>query len=91
MFGRNKEKKKKTYADDDGRTIVNMNVDGFRWYNPARSDKKIDKADRPTRKETHAIIRAWFAVYMPRILSVLVGFGLAIGLIVCWLHGWSFN
>lgn len=90
MFGRRKEKKKKVYADDDGRTIVNMNVDGFRWYNPTASDKKAAKEDMPTRRETHAMIRAWFVAYLPRALFLIIGFGVAIGLVVCWLHGWSF-
>lgn len=87
MFG----KKKKKYADDDGRTIINMNVDGMPWYNPNATDKKIADEDRPTRKETHAMMRAWFAVYLPRLLAVLIGFGLAAGVIVCWLNGWFIN
>ena len=36
---RSKEKKKIT-PEDDGRTIVNMNVDGFSWYQPTRPEKK---------------------------------------------------
>lgn len=91
MFGRNREKKKKVYADDDGRTIVDMNIDGFSWYNPALSKKKLPKEERPTRKETLALIRGVFLAYLPRVLSVVIGFGLALGIIVCWLHGWSFN
>lgn len=27
-----KDRKKKQYPDDDGRTIANMNVDGMPWY-----------------------------------------------------------
>lgn len=84
MFGKNK----KHYDDDDGRTIVDMNVDGLPWYNPTAKDKKVAKEDRPTRKETHAMIRAWFAAYLPRIIAVVVGFGLAAGVVVCWLNGW---
>lgn len=87
MFG----KKKKKYADDDGRTIVDMNIDGMPWYNPTASDKKIAEEDKPTRKEIRAIMRAWFSVYLPRLLAVLIGFGLAVGVIVCWLNGWFIN
>lgn len=87
MFG----KKKKKYADDDGRTIVDMNVPGMPWYNPTTANKKVAKEDRPTRRETHAMIRAWFVAYLPRIFAVVIGFGLAALLISCWLNGWSFK
>lgn len=66
-----------------------MNVDGMPWYNPTKSDKKVAEEDRPTRKETRAIMRAWFAVYLPRLLAILVGFGLAAVFIMFWLKGWS--
>ena len=84
-------KKKKHYDDDDGRTIVNMNVDGLPWYQPNKPDKKIADEDKPTRKETRAMMRAWFAAYAPRVLAVLIGFGLTVALIVCWLKGWFVN
>lgn len=84
------KKKKKTYDDDDGRTIVDMNVEGFSWYQP-KSDKKVNKEDKPTRKEYWAMVRAWFVAYLPRILAILIGFGLCIALIYCWLNGWFIN
>lgn len=87
MFGR--KKKKKTYADDDGRTVVDMNVDGLPWYEPNLDrNKKVSKEDKPTRKEFWAMVRAWFAAYAPRMLAILIGFGLTVGLVVCWLNGW---
>ena len=82
------KKDKKKYDDDDGRTIADMNVDGLPWYQPGKPDKKIADEDKPTRKEFWAMVRAWFAAYAPRILAVLVGFGLAVGLVICWLNGW---
>lgn len=88
MFGR---RNKKTYADDDGRTIVDMNVDGFPWYRPTKADKKAAKEDAPTRRELYAMIRAWFSVYIPRILCVLTGFGIAMLVVYCWLNGWFIN
>ena len=83
-MGRNKKK----YADDDGRTIADMNVDGLPWYSPTAKDKKVAEEDKPTRKERHAMMRAWFSVYLPRILAIVIGFGLAAGITVCWLNGW---
>lgn len=83
------KKKKKTYSDDDGRTIIDMNVDGMPWYDPNYDKNKIvNEEDKPTRKEFWAMVRAWFAAYLPRLLAILVGFGLAVGLIICWLNGW---
>ncbi len=80
-------KNKKTYADDDGRTIVDMNVEGMPWYTP-RSKRKVAKEDKPTRRETFAMMRVWFASRLPAILAIVVGVGLAVGLTVCWLNGW---
>lgn len=88
MFGR---KAKKKYADDDGRTVIDMNVDGFPWYNPKRGEKKVAEEDLPTRKELMAMIRAEFAVYLPKVICILLGFGAAMGIIYCWLHGWFVN
>ncbi len=43
--------------EHDGRTIVSMNVDGFSWYQPNLSEKKKkNDPDKPTRKETLAMI-----------------------------------
>ena len=81
-------KNKKHYADDDGRTIVDMNVDGMPWYQRNKSDKKVADEDKPTRKERHAMMRAWFSIYLPRLLAIIVGFGLAAAVVVCWLNGW---
>lgn len=80
-------RKKKTYDDDDGRTIVDMNVEGMPWYRKT-SPKKVPEEDKPTRKETAAMIRAWFAAYWKQIVAVTLGFGITIALLVCWLNGW---
>ena len=42
---KDKEKKKMTEPEDDGRTIVNMNVDGLPWYQPNLPDRKIKGHD----------------------------------------------
>lgn len=81
------KKQKKRYDDDDGRTIADMNVDGLPWYRK-HADKKVEEEDKPTRKEIFAMIRGWFVAYAPRIFAVVIGFGLTIALLVCWLNGW---
>ena len=75
-------KKKKEEFVDDGHTIYNMNVDGFKWH-----DKNRDKKNQVylNRKEKWAMIRAAFSAYFPQLLIVLAGFGLAILLLYFWL------
>lgn len=72
------KKKKKSGAEspiDDGRVIADMNVDGLPWYRKNdRQDKKKrrkDDPDRPTKKETRAMIRAAYKAYFPYIVIVL--------------------
>ena len=40
-------RKRKKFEDDDGRTIVNMNVDGMPWYasSPSRSKRKPTESE----------------------------------------------
>lgn len=39
-------KHKKNEYEDDGRTIVNMNVDGMPWYRPKENEEDSGDADR---------------------------------------------
>ena len=82
------KRKKKTYADDDGRTIVDMNVEGMPWYRPDSGKKKVNDEDKPTRKEVFAMIRAGFRAYLHAFLCILLGFALTIGLLYLWINGW---
>lgn len=78
---------------DDGldteTTIVDMNVEGFRWYNPTtkKQNKNADKQKtvrQPvSRKEYWQIVRGAFAAILPVVLIVLVVFGI-LGLIAYW-------
>ena len=36
------KKRKKTYDDDDGRVIANMNVDGMPWHTDRSKEKSVD-------------------------------------------------
>ena len=72
------EKKKKNTQEppiDDGRVIVDMNVEGMPWYRknkqPERKKQKTNDPDRPTAKETRAMIRAAYKAYLPYLLIVL--------------------
>ncbi len=77
-----KKKKKKTKYIDDGHTIYNMDVEGFKWH-----DKKKGKDSVPLeKKEKLAVIKAALIVYLPILLVCLIGFALAGFLLYLWLH-----
>ena len=44
-------RKKRQYDDDDGRTIVNMNVEGMPWYVPKQSENSSHEPIQLSRKE----------------------------------------
>ncbi|MCM1195185.1 MAG: hypothetical protein NC099_01850 [Corallococcus sp.] len=80
------KKKKKPSVYDDGRTIVDMNVDGMPWYNPNRTDrKKVDKKDKPTFKEKFAMIMGAYRATIISVLCIVLGLTLAMLLIALWL------
>ena len=64
---------------DDGRTVYDMNIDGFKWYKPKKDKIYLNK------KEKWAMICAAFAAYFPKLLIVLLGFGIAVVLLYFWL------
>ncbi len=76
-----KKEKKKKYVDD-GHTIYNMDIDGFKWH-----DRKLKNENKIglNKKEKFAMIRAAFSAYFPKVFIILVGFSLAILLLYFWL------
>lgn len=72
--------KKREYDDDDGRTIVNMNVDGMPWYVPEHDDTPPPSPDsykmtkEESRQYTWAAVKAGLLV----VLVFAVVFGLFI-------------
>lgn len=75
-------KKKKSKYIDDGHTIYNMDVEGFKWH-----DKKVKNESNLTldKKEKFLLHKAAFRAYFPILLIVLIGFALAGLLIYFWL------
>ncbi len=72
---------------DDGldteTTIVDMNVEGFKWKNPSAEPRTVRHS--VSRKEYWQMVRGAFAAIMPFVLIVLVVFG-ALGLLAyLWL------
>lgn len=74
-------KKKEKYVDD-GHTIYNMNVEGMRGY-----QKKVENKNNIyiNKNEKHAMIKAAFLAYLPKVLIMLICFGIAALLLYLWL------
>ena len=70
---------KKEYIDD-GHTIYSMDVDA-KWARPKEEKQRI----YVSREEKRILIKAAFRAFTPKLLIVLLSFGLAIILIYFWL------
>lgn len=71
----------KQEVEDDGHTIYNMDVDGM----PHRR-KNLLPGIQLTRKERRAIRRAALLHALPRVITIVIGFVLAMLLIWLWLR-----
>ncbi|MCI8619249.1 MAG: hypothetical protein HFG44_04165 [Oscillospiraceae bacterium] len=73
-------KRRKEYADDDGRTIANMNVEGMPWYAPntPQSERaKAESAKEPALELSRTEKRALTAGTLKAALLVwLIGVGI---------------
>lgn len=49
-------KKERIYADDDGRTIADMNVEGMPWYRPKAMQDKLNALATLSKRETRFVI-----------------------------------
>ena len=78
-----KNKKKKDEYIDDGHTIYNMDVEGFKWH-----DNKVKNKNSiyVTKEEKRLLIKAALKSYLPKMLIILLGFTVAIILIYFWLN-----
>ena len=77
--------KKKEYQDDDGRTVANMNVEGFRWYRP-QSDRK-EKPVYLSKSDRRAVYFAGLKTFLLPALCVLAG-GIAAFFVWYIIWGW---
>lgn len=72
---------------DNGMTVAPM--DGVsrpsRKNDNGSSETQKKVSETYTKKEQKAMIGGMFLAMLPRLLAVLVGFGLAIGLVALWL------
>lgn len=79
------KKKEKPQYYDDGRTIVDMNVEGMPWYNPNRTDRKKNNKDRPRFKERMAMIFGAYRAFLPFVIATVGAFAVVAALMYLWL------
>lgn len=74
--------KKEKYVDD-GHTIYNMDVEGMRGHR-----KKVENKNNIfiNKKEKNAMIKAAFQAYLPKVLIMLLCFGITALLLYFWLR-----
>jgi hypothetical protein len=83
MAKKDKKQKKQEELDTET-TIADMNVDGFKWYNPSKKDEK-KTVHKISRKEYWQMVRGAFAAYAPYIIILLLSLILSFLLIKLWL------
>lgn len=77
-------KKRKKDDLDTETTIADMNVEGFRWYNPRKKIKQ-QPIGKVSKKEYRAMVRGAFAAMLPMFVCILVGGLLVVLLAYLWL------
>lgn len=81
---------RKNKKDDDldmQTSFTDMNIEGFRWYDPSRKKNKDLKKvkHRISRKEYWQMVRGAFAAYLPMFIIILLSLGFMIALAYLWL------
>lgn len=77
---------------DTTTTFANMNVEGFKWYDPTL-EKRIEKREKDgkvippkiSRREYWQMVRGAFAALWPILLGIIGIFGLLYGFAYLWL------
>ncbi|MBR2623329.1 MAG: hypothetical protein IKD15_03800 [Clostridia bacterium] len=79
-----KEKRKKRDDLDMETTVADMNVEGFRWYDPNRKKGK-QAAPNLTKQEQRALMRGAFRAMLPMLGCIIAGMLLVFALAMLWL------
>ncbi|MBE5784785.1 MAG: hypothetical protein E7330_03210 [Clostridiales bacterium] len=79
---------KRQYDDDDGRTIVDMNVEGMPWYQASQRRKeeleaKIARGDALTTRQT--VRYTWYALLAGLAVLCFIGGGLVLFILLLCL------
>lgn len=78
------DNKKNLPPEDDGETIVDMNVDGMPWYDPRLKNRDFSSSERHyemTREELRAY--RWAAVKSGLIIALIFGAAFAAFIAFC--------
>ena len=84
-------KKKKTKREiDTTTTFANMNVEGFKWYDPTLEKRLKEKEQgivqpKVTRKEYFQLVRGAYRALLPILLGIVAIFGVLVGIAYLWL------
>lgn len=73
---------------DTETTFADMNVEGFRWYDPTKkSNAKGRKQEREklTKQEYRSMVKGAFLAYIPMFLSILIGFCIMVLIAYLWM------
>lgn len=84
-----KKRKKKSDTLDTTTTFANMNVEGFKWYDPSLEKREADKMKgvppKISRREYWQIVRGAFVAALPVFGIIILIFGLIVGFAYLWL------
>lgn len=75
-------KQKKDDLDTET-TFADMNVEGFKWYDPHRKKRGNKSVEKPTKKEYWAMVRGAYRAFLPMFACIVAGF--AIMGLLAWL------
>jgi hypothetical protein len=70
---------------DTQTTFVDMNVEGFRWYDPTKKHNNDMQKRKVTRKEYWQLVRGAFAAFLPYFLFFMCAMGILVVLAYFWL------
>lgn len=70
---------------DTTTTFADMNVDGFRWYDPSEKEDERKVRRKVSRKEYWQMVRGAFAAFLPFFAIFLAAMGAVIALAYLWL------
>jgi hypothetical protein len=80
------QKKDKKDELDTETTIADMNLEGFKWYDPSKKgDKKTVPPPKVTRKEYWQMVKGAFAAFAPFFFVLLLSFAAVVALAYFWL------
>ncbi|MCH5146790.1 MAG: hypothetical protein J1F61_02145 [Clostridiales bacterium] len=86
-----KSKKRNKPELDTTTTFANMNIEGFKWYDPTLEKRLEEKKKgtvippKITRREYWQMVRGAFAAFWPILVGMIVIFGIMIGFAYLWL------